>query len=352
MSKHKNIKLGFSLIFIAILIVPNLILLTSETDETKFPELSFNSLSKSIKDFNKYYDDNYGLKPELVDSYLKFKTQVLEDTPLPNRVIKGKDDWYFLGNQYNALYNDSFGNFDFTETELEQIKEFLQNTREVLAARGIDFYIVVPPNKHRVYTEMLPYQFQHTNTRLETLNAYLKKEIDFEIIDLRDTIIANKNMGQLYYKTDTHWNDVGAFLGYQKTMSIIAPDLPTVQLTEYTLENTSVKQGDITKMINLKTNENEIILRKNEPSQVKPLKTTHQFMRFKNNKRDKILVMYRDSFATSFIPFFNESFGETIYKRGYPVDLAFLDHKKPDIVIFEVVERNLSLMLNRKKSPK
>jgi hypothetical protein len=336
-----------------LLIVPNVILFSGDSDKSKLPEFGFKNLSQSVKDFNTYYDNNYGLKPQLVDSYLKFKTQVLDDTPLPNRVIKGKDDWYFLGNQYNELFNDSFGNFDFSEAELIEIKDFLQSTREVLAARGIAFYIVVPPNKHRVYTEMLPYQLNYTDTRLKTLNSYLKKEIDFEIIDLRDTLIVNKNLGQLYYKTDTHWNDLGAFLGYQKTMSIIAPDLPTVSLSEYTIANESTKQGDITEMINLKTNEQIIALHKNEPSQIKSIKSTYEFMRFVNYKRNKILVMYRDSFGNALIPFFNESFRETIYKRGYPVDLGFIDHKKPDIVIFEVVERNLSsILLNRKKSPK
>ncbi len=327
-------------------------MLFSQNDKTPLPELKLNKLTKSIKKIDKHFNNQFGFKSEMVNIYSYFKNETLNENPFPNRVLAGKDGWYFIGNHYNKLIDDNFGNLDFTESELFVIKEFIQSFRTTLASRGVEFYIVVPPNKHRIYSEMLPYKLNQSPTRIETLNSYLKKEIDFEIIDLRDTLIANKNQEQLYYKTDTHWNDLGAFIGYQKTMNIIAPNLPKVSLSEYNIEKEIKKNGDITEMINIKKEENSIKLSKIDSSKVKPFKSTYQFMRFKNKNREKILVMYRDSFGEALIPFFNESFGETIYKRGYPIDLAFIDHKKPDIVIFEVVERNLSsILLNRKKSP-
>ena len=318
-------------------------------NEKPFPKLDFKNLSKSIKKIDKHYNNQFGLKSEMVNIFTGFKIDVLNEDPLPNRAITGKDGWYFLGNQYNELFNDGFGNFDYTESELLQIKQYLQNLKEGLASRGVEFYIVVPPNKHRVYSENLPYQLHQKDTRLEALNSYLKKEMDFNIIDLRDTLIANKKDHLLYYKTNTHWNDIGAFIGYQKTINVLDPSIPKISLSDYTIASDTIKRGDITEMINLKSNESTITLHKKISSQVKSIKSTYRFKRFKNYNRDKILVMYGDSFSTAWIPFFNESFGETIYLRGYNVDYNFIDHKKPDIVIFEVIERNLSSILLHKK---
>ena len=314
-----------------------------------FPELDFKHLSSSVKKMNKHYNGNFGLKYSMVNTFTGFKNDVLDENPLPNKAFKGKNDWYFLGDQWNILFKDNFGNFDYTKQELIEIKEYLQTLKEGLASRGVEFYIVVPPNKHRIYSEELPFQLQQNNTRLEVLNSYLKKEIDFEIIYLRDTLIANKKESLLYYKTNTHWNDIGAFIGYQKTINTIDPNIFKANFTDYNIDYNSSIKGDITNMINLKNDESAIILKKKTSYQVKSIKSTYQFEHFENSNQDKKLVMYRDSFATSWIQFFNESFGETIYLRDYNVDYSFIDHEKPDVVIFEVVERNLSSILLNKK---
>jgi hypothetical protein len=60
--------------------------------------------------------------------------------------------------------------------------------------------------------------------------------------------------------------------------------------------------------------------------------------------------MYRDSFSIAWIPYFVESFEESIYLTNYNIDGAFIEKVKPDIVIYEIVERNLgSVLLNIKK---
>lgn len=328
-----------------LLSIPSVIVFWGGIDEEKFPILSFSNPSKSIKDFNKYYDDNYGLKPELVDSYLKFKSQVLNDNPLPNRVFKGKEDWYFLGNQFNELFNDSFGNHPFSKFELETIKNNIKAIRDKLESKGIGFYIVVPSNKHRVYSEMLPYRIEQKPTRLEALNSYLKKEIDFELLDLRDTLVSCKGNELLYYKTNTHWNDLGAFIGYRKTLSTLNLDVPKESISDYTIEYKPIKRGDITEMINLKFKESAVFTSKKTTSDIQRLKSKRHHLHFKNPTKTKKLVMYRDSFSNAWIKYFNQSFGETIYFRGYNINYDIINKEKPDVLVFEIIERQLSTIL-------
>jgi len=324
-----------------------------EPNEESFPTFDLKDPVTSLKRFDNYYKAHFGFKKTMVNSYIKLKTSVLHENPLPNRVVIGKEGWYFLGNHNNELLNDSFGNFKFSEAELETIKDHVHTIRTNLKARGIEFYIVIPPNKDRVYAEKLPYKLQQGKTRLEVLKAYLNKELNFNIIDLRDTLLTNKNNGLLYYKTNTHWNDLGAYIAYQKTLKIIDSErsIPTTHRLEFNLEHQPVDRGDITEMINIESKETGIAFIKKTTSKVEPITSTYGYSHFKNPNGKKKLLMYRDSFANAWIKFFNESFAESIYLRDYTVNYDFIEQQKPDIVIFEIIERNLSAVLLYEKRP-
>lgn len=324
-----------------------MVLLFGNTPEDEFPSINFSRPLKSIKNLNTYYTNNFGLKSQMVDSYLKFKLHILNDPPLPNRVVTGKEDWYFLGNQYNKLFNDSFGNHSFSIGELEKIKSNIEAIKNELESKGIAFHIVVPPNKHRVYSDKLPYNLNQKPTRLEELNSYLKKEIDFELLDLREALISNKDKGLLFYKTDTHWTDLGAFIGYQKTLNALNLNVPKDFMTNYDLNSKQISRGDITEMINIESKENAIFFSQRTTSEIIQLESKWQHLRYKNPNRDKKLIMYRDSFSNAWIRFFNESFGETIYLREYNINPDLIHKEKPDVIIFEIVERELgSVLLN------
>lgn len=328
-----------------LLIVPNAILFSRELSPNKAPLFSIDNPINSAIRFKNYYKNNFYFKTEMLDSYLKVKSNVLNDVPLKNRVITGKDGWYFLGNEYNQLFNDGFGSYPFSEFELKKIKNNIKRIKETLDSKGVAFYIVVPPNKHRVYSEKLPYKIKQKPTRLEVLNSYLKKEIDFEILDLRDTLISNKGKELLYYKTNTHWNDLGAFIGYHKTLNTLKLDLPKEHISNYNIDYKPIKRGDITEMIHLKLIEKAPFLNKKTTSEIISLKNKHDYLHFKNLNGNKKLIMYRDSFSNAWIQFFNESFGETIYLRSYSIKADFIQKEKPDVVVFEIIERELSNIL-------
>ncbi|NRA94419.1 MAG: hypothetical protein HRU26_17440 [Psychroserpens sp.] len=348
MIKAQYIQAIFVCLFIGLLSIPSLTLFLN-SEAKAFPEIDYNNLSSSIDKVEDYYNDLFGFKSELVDGYTTLKNDLIGNDPLPHKVMQGKDGWYFLGNHHNNLFDDSFGLHAFTDDELTAIKDYLSPIVDGFRSRGINFHIIVPPNKHRVYPENLPYQFHQGQNRLEQLNNYLKATLDFEIIDLRPSLISQKSEDLLYYKTNTHWNDLGAYYGYKASMNIIAPDLPIIPLSEFTKSLVPIKRGDITEMINITSDEMVLSLKKTKPSQVKTIKDDPDFLRYRNYSKEKILVMYRDSFSNAWIPFFNESFNETIYKKGYYVNFGFIDHKKPDVVIFEIIERNLGQILLHKK---
>lgn len=313
----------------------------------KSKSTDFQSIKSTLKDFKKYYSDSFGLKTGLTNKYLSFKSNVLNENPIPNRVIKGNNGWYFLGNYHNNILNDTFGNDKITKEELESIKSNIIDINTYLNSKNIKFYLIVAPNKSHIYPEHLPFQLNETPNKLKQLKAYLKKEIDFEIIDPSESLIQNKLQRQLYYKSNTHWNNFGAYIAYCHAADIIKQSLeiPTTQLSDFSSTTYPLYEEDITKMINIHTNETAQFYTKTN-SFVVADSLSFSFQRYLNPKLPYKLLMHRDSFAVGLIPFFNESFGETIYTRGYTLDKELVEKEQPDIVIFEIVERNLVQLLS------
>ncbi len=350
------------IVFLTMLTLPNIIMLVGleNNQENKqirfkvFPEFNLNEPIKYVRDIKNYYEDNFGLKSTLVNNYIDFKFIFLEENPIPNRVVRGKEGWYFLGNEFNNTFNNSFGNDTFLNGELEKITQNIKNIKNYLSAKNILFYLVVPPDKNRIYQEKLPFNLSQNKTKLEILKKHLKKEIDFDIIDLTDISLTNKLKELIYLKTDTHWNEYGAFLGYNETINILSKknNVSSVPISNYNLEEKVIDNGDIINMINLNIEEKAIFLNRKTRSNIITKKLSGHVKHYINPNKNLKLLMHHDSFANDWIRFFNESFGECIYSRGYILNKTLIEKEKPDILIFEIIERDIALLSQEKKLSK
>ncbi|MFL1676659.1 alginate O-acetyltransferase AlgX-related protein [Paenibacillus dendritiformis] len=156
--------------------------------------------------------------------------------------------------------NDYRGTNHFSDIELEKIKNNLNERKRWLEENDIKFYITVAPNKHTIYSEYLPSNIDEYNekSRLDQLIAYLSKNSEVEIIDLRPVLMENKEQYTLYKKNDTHWNSLGAFLAYSEIANSIKKD--SVNIEPMTLDHYSIQKitcgGDLANMLSM----NDIIL--------------------------------------------------------------------------------------------
>jgi len=354
MNKKNNIAFKFTtLLFLVALILPNIVqVLDLESSYTNnenrkyrtIPKFNLNSPIASIGALKNYYLENFGLKTILVNNYIDFKTNALNENPIPNRVAQGKKGWFFLGNNYNNVLNNSFGNNSFTKKDLINTINYLKGLKDYFNSKNIAFYVVIPPDKNKIYQEFLPYKLNQNPTKLDVLKPLLKKKAGIDIIDLSITLKENKDNYPLYLKTDTHWNYYGAFLGYNYTMDVIGKDfsINKVSLDDFKVESQVYSKGDLTKLINRVVDEKTITIKKKIPTNAKLVIDTRNTLYYKNNTQNLKAILFRDSFTNAWIPFFNESFGEIIYHRKYIIDKKEIDTFKPDIVIFEIIERNIN----------
>lgn len=346
----KLIHKTFIVLFVMLLVTPNIVLLLNLEKEVLNNENSTSEtvpkfqISNPISTFNKYknyYLSNYGLKKTLINQYINFKKNILRENPLPHSVIEGKNNWHFLGNAYNNVFTNTFNN-NHDINNITEVTKQLKSLSDYLKKENILFYLVVAPNKHTVYKQHLPYKLSQNKTFYDLLKDELNK-VNINYIDLHKTLLNKEE--RTYYKTDTHWNKRGAFYSYKEIIKTLSNDLNSNDLLfdNYQIIQSTKQNNDLLKMINVYTNENTVDFLKIEENKIDTLSKKHDNLVFSNPAKDFKLLMTRDSFSNAWISFFNESFRQTKYLTfNHKITPQLINQYKPDVVIIEIVERNLT----------
>jgi hypothetical protein len=270
-----------------------------------------------------------------------------------SNVIIGGDGWLFYkGKQSN--HEDPPADYQgtdlFSESELQQIAQNLTAARDELAARNIQFVVMFCPNKERIYSEYMPKAYGKLQPgRLQQVTSYLKKNTDLTVVCPVDELMAYKSAHpeqRLYYKYDTHWNNYGSYIGgaaVDEALGFDMPDLSTLTRVEAPLQ-----ANDLAKLIHLGqvlTNDDGSMLVGYSPYDVRedvlPEKTELRFNNANGNGDPRKVYIIGDSYSTMMAPYIAGNFNETVMDYYYVYDPSKLDTEKPDIVIYETLERYL-----------
>ena len=137
------------------------------------------------------------------------------------QVLLGKDNWLFYKTELDGhpLW-DYMGINHFTDEELAAIAANLVSMRDGFNALGVDFYVTALPNKEIIYEEYMPDTVARVDevSRAEQLADYIWDNTDLVYVYPKQALLDAKAEGQIYYQTDTHWNQKGAFVGMQQLM--------------------------------------------------------------------------------------------------------------------------------------
>ncbi len=165
----------------------------------EFPTLTVDTFFSGDfgEDFEKYLSDHTAFRNFWVglNSYYNYTL----GNPLSNGIYKC-DDGYLLNDPPKT---------ERLSTNIDVIAEFstASNLPSTVLLAPSTGYVTndVLPNKHIVY---------HDDTLFENVSATLS-ENDITFVDIRDTFKNEyKNGTQVYYKTDHHWTAEGAYLAY------------------------------------------------------------------------------------------------------------------------------------------
>lgn len=320
------------------------------------PELSVKNLNEFPTLYENYFNDNFGFRTQLIKTYFLLKYKLFKTSTLSlqnDKAYFGKDDFIFY--KLDNEYNDVQSKVRFTQQELENIKKDVLSEDLYLKNKNIKFFVVIAPNKSTIYRDELPIYLKYSSSRHRIDQIIdLFKDTDVNIVDLRPVLLSAKKNRRIYCKTDTHWNQAGAFLGYKAIIKEIQKDYPTLKalsLNDFKIENEKLSCGDLTTMLGLKgilTETIPVLHYNKNPHSTKisnvkfdSLGSNIDVLKYENKPQNAPNVMvFRDSFFTSIVPMFAETFKNTIYIKSKP-DNKVIEKEKPDIVIMEIVERNI-----------
>lgn len=243
------------------------------------------------------------------------------------------------------------------EKQLKEIQKVSPDTKLI---------VMIAPNHSTIYPETMPDWLQsqrQADASSKLQQMYLKMEGSAVIFpNLTELLLSKKTDDTLLYqKTDTHWNEIGAYYAYEYIMNqYIVPDFPKatpIPLTEFDVFKKSVPGGDMLNFLGFNldlTREVSVYVRPKTFTSVtgydKPFRMnfennwtsdTHTFK--KDNPELPTMVMYRDSFSSNLLMFFAENFSESYFTGmwSYNIDMNLVKKNQPDYVIIEAVERNI-----------
>ncbi len=360
---EKKLNFIFIIIFLIILYLPMIFFNRSDSVASgekrklaSFPN-SFNS--NIFKEIDAYLKDRFGLREKLIelDSNLKYK--LLDDSG-NERVILGKDNWLFYRQEgnYEDYLKVNLVKKDYANRFAEEIKE----KQEWCNQNGIAFIFMICPNKHTVYPEKYPLKRPDGITRTEQLIKVMEEK-GVNYLYPYSKLLENKSKYSLplYYKLDTHWNNLGTYIAFLELYKKVKSSLewPTLlSEIEYSFTVADSTGGDLSLMLGLNNEvETKLDFNPKDGNWLKyhkcieksgPSLPFYKTVITENTNKDlPSALIFRDSFFTLLSPFTSSIFSKVNYQGGLFKD----DYKtkilkdKPDIVIWEVVERNLYLIL-------
>ena len=321
-----------------------------------FPALAFPHVRTFINQFGVYYKENFGWRNALFYQYSHWKYDALGVSPLPEKVVVGKNGWFFPGNSHNMVVNQYRGLRPIAPSTLDSIARRLTQYQQELAKQGTRLYVVVAPDSYTIYPENVPdyLKTRKSPSNFDRLKQHLAQHTSIPFIDLRDKLRAAKALNVTYYQTDTHWNNFGsliASMGVAERVRQDFPQMPVPQLANHSIRSRPGPPGDLVFLLALNR---EIVdsvdyqIEPVAPLRIKKLESipnpevslpTERFVT--DNKTSPKLFLLGDSFSYSMNQFLPSYFREMYVTRSPRLDLKQVQAEHPDVMVIEIVERNI-----------
>lgn len=376
-SNNRRTRIIMLIVFVAVLAVPIISWpfvkghVNTENQENRsfaeFPEISLENAWNITSGIDDWFNDRIPYKNQAMNLTSAIKLETEARKPLASylsdtRVIVGRDDWLFYnGTEGESTIPDYMGGNLYTEKELKTLAEGYQKVADQYREMGSEVILFVPPNKEQVYSEFMPEVLGEitANSRMDQFISYMKEHVDFPVIYAKEDLLKAKDAGyQVYFKYDSHWNYLGAFLGTQLIAKEILGTKDTLE--EHTIGQYLDFEGepvtadrDLARMLGLGPKYTEDF----NPAVMDYKMEVYEHLGFWVNEEqvtymiwesiaenDLDVLMFHDSFAY----YMDEIMGRD-YKRLALLEDAeyvkqYVESQHPDYVILEIAERKQDVL--------
>lgn len=269
------------------------------------------------------------------------------------QVRVGRDGWLFLTDELR-FYPNSTNN-------LLAHADLIQQTSAALQPMGVQLVVVLVPDKARIYAQYLRSQPAAENQARYQMAIQALQQRGVKTVNLLNYLIIN-NIIETYYRSDTHWNQVGAQLAAQaiaQTVRALNLDLPPATFSTDPSGGEIERAGDLIRLMGLE----------NMPNVLRPPVDHETLQRTRQTSADSAGGLFGDvatpvvltgtsySLRANFHGALQQALGCKILNTAkdgggfltaltqYLTDDAFI-FSKPKVLIWEIPERFLGEALD------
>lgn len=317
----------------------------------EFPQISPQMLLSFSKQYDAYFSDHLPYKNQLVmlnmlkEEMLGEGTTVIEYLQKRVSVIRGKEGWLFYGTAFDEedSVNDYLCNNLYTEKELKKIAAGYDMLHKKLKKMGKDLVVLYAANKEQIYPEYMPDSFvSGSYSRTDQLVDFIQKNTDVPLIYAKDALKREKKNHTLFYKYDTHWNDLGGFVGRQLINEYFHGEYVSLDQVSYSVASRN-QSGDLAGLLSMKSRYSDDTVYQIEYDNMGAghllLEDGGDYYVFSSNAADRRSVLViMDSFGDALMGMADD-FGKVIFTKKEKNMKKLLIKENPDVVLLEIVER-------------
>lgn len=335
----------------------------------KFPKFNTSTIESYLGNVEKYAIDHITIRNQIIRWYNQLNIFVFRSSPANVDAFVGKNEWYYFSGEELKTYN---GTELFTEQQLLDFKNEIQKRKSLIEnTYHAHVFLAIVPNKANIYPEFMPdylVKSTHAGYGLQLLN-YLTHE-KFPVINLYQPLIEAKQIADVYYKTDNHWNDFGGFTAANailKEFKKINTHVNPLNIDSFPLKKVTEKAGSVAKMLSIENTlsdfnyvpskkagliSHEKKLNKYKPTEGFPYPEDYEYTRYTNNDSLPTVLIIRDSFGTKIFPYISEQTKQcTAIFDGwhYGLNEEIIKEERPNIVLYLILESQLKNVMKHCK---
>lgn len=358
---HKIRDFIFIIICLLAMLIPSLTMIFSSSrwqDASASEVVAAPTLTKDGKinknflpETGKYFEHHFPLRGKMISALAHLESTIFSTSPT-DQVVIGKEGFLY----YSGTINDYLGRKQLSDSGIENAAYNLKLLEENLSAKGVQLLVAIAPNKNTLYPQYMPSRYlagarENSNlTRLQ--NALKNKEIKY--VDFTQLFSDSKNVR--YLKTDTHWDNQGAYLGAEhilntwKIPNIAAKPkwqlgsgfIGDLQTMLYPTSKAKEPNWEATGLNSAEPASNKLWhyiaadARPDAPADV----TANLFQTVGAGQKN--LYVFRDSFGNALVPMLSPNFHIANYSKLVPYDISAALRTQPDFILIERTERHIA----------
>lgn len=313
----------------------------------EMPKFIINEYSSYATRFDEYATDHIFLKNRIIRMYAIFSYKVFNESITDNDLV-GKDNNLLIGkgwgiSGYNDVYNEYKNIRLYAGREMQTVVDGINYINDRLNEKGIKFIVCIPSNKEMIYREYYPEYVKvvEAENRCDSLVGYIEENSTVPIIYPKRKMEKYTGGLPLYYKYDTHWNLLGAYICEQQLLEylgIVLPDLSDKKIYDEQLVYHPSAEDDLAREMSLVgcfEPDREYII------DGYPLLEDYNQEEFSSSNPiiNQRILFAGDSFRNNVKTYIAKDFADSKVIYQYDLCESIVDEYKPDVVVLEYVDR-------------